>query len=109
MHRLYLFLSREEPGLWIRIRLPFPFWIRIQKGKFEEEKNTYNARKLVILLHQALQITKCNFLTKLLKLDPDPHLKKQLDPDPQKKHVDPQPWVSADYIELPNRAKICGF
>ena len=32
-----------------------------------------------------------------VKLDPDPnlHWEKQLDPDPQKINVDPQPWMKA--------------
>ena len=31
--------------------------------------------------------------TILLKLNPDLHLEKQIDPDLQKMHADPQPWA----------------
>ena len=32
------------------------------------------------------------FCTNVVKLDPDPYSEKRLDPDPQKKKTDPQPW-----------------
>ena len=32
------------------------------------------------------------FCTNVVKLDPDPYSEKRLDPDPQKKKMDPQPW-----------------
>ena len=41
----------------------------------------YDYRKLFMSL----------FFTKFVKLDPDPHSEKLLDPDPQKMNADPQP------------------
>ena len=101
---------------WIRIH--FPSWIRIQKGKFVT-KNRKNAMEIAnncrfiklfksefakihcflllsnFLCFLQLKNTLHDFfpsnLVKLdLDLDPDPHSEKMLDPDPQKMNANPQ-------------------
>ena len=42
--------------------------------------------------------TRTFFIKKNLKLDPDPHWEKQLDPDPQKINLDPQPCQGGFYL-----------
>ena len=60
--------------------------------------NSFNGCKFVNICNINLGELFCNFCaiffytTKLLKLNPDPNIKKKLDPDPQKRNADPQPW-----------------
>ena len=75
-----------------RTGIHIPSWIRIQKGKIENKLN-YNRKMQQIVINS---FNGCKFVNicniNLVKLNPDPHGEKQLDPDPQKMTADPQPW-----------------
>ena len=43
----------------------------------------------LLFLSTTVNSSEGNFVTKLLKLDPDPHWEKHLDPDPPKVNADP--------------------
>ena len=112
--------TKDCVGLWIRIRIHFPSWIRIQEKKIRGK----NQKKCLEIVNNCIfirikkkkisikngsrsptfsvevffykfKVTRSFVKWDLdpdLHLDPDPHWEKQLDPDPQKKNVDPQHW-----------------